>query len=75
MAPSDEGAVSVADWGRENVTILYLSQRFPPRYVFSPSVACGDSSLIISARRRYASEQPAKPALSESQREPSHGPL
>ena len=46
MAPSDEGAVSVADWGRESVTTLYLSQRFPPRYVFSPSVACGDSSLI-----------------------------
>ena len=45
-APSDEGAVSEADWGRENVEVLTAYQHIGNFYVFSPSVACGASSLI-----------------------------
>jgi len=33
------------------------------------SLRASPTSLVISARRRYASEQPTKSALSESQRE------
>ena len=37
-APSDEGAVSFADWGRDT---NMCNQK-----IFSPSVAYGDSSLV-----------------------------
>jgi len=63
-APSDEGAVAAATEGEKaavnrklSIVVTFLSLRASP------------TSLIISARRRYASEQPTKSALSESQRE------
>ena len=56
MAPSDEGAVSEADWGRENLEgLCFLVKSGSNTNIFSPSVAYGASSLIRGSPDRWRS--------------------
>ena len=51
-APSDEGAVSEADWGREKAENMLFSWKYGRKpNIFSPSVAYGASSLIRGSLR------------------------
>ena len=51
-APSDEGAVSEADWGREKAENMLFSWKYGRKpNIISPSVAYGASSLIRGSLR------------------------